>query len=92
MHSRHLQFPLRVPNLGKAGFKLTAGRMLDNGGISAAQFMYKSNSHRMVTLYVQSGFSKEDMTFRFVAENNMVAFYWTGGPLGVCLNRINEEG
>jgi anti-sigma factor RsiW len=91
-YSRHLQFPLRVPNLAKAGFKLTGGRMLDNGGISAAQFMYKSNSHRMVTLYVQSGFRKEDMTFRFVAENDMVAFYWTDGPLGYALTGSMERG
>jgi anti-sigma factor RsiW len=46
----------------------------------------------MVTLYVQSGFSKEDMTFHFVAENNMVAFYWTGGPLGYALTGSMKRG
>ena len=92
MYSRHLQYPLRVPNLAKAGFKLTGGRLLTNKGVTAAQLMYKSRSHRMITLYVQGGFSKKDMTFRFVAENNMVAFYWSDGPLGYALTGSMERG
>ena len=46
-----------------------------------AQFMYKDPACPMVTLYVQAGFDQSDMTFRLLAEDDMVAFYWSDGPL-----------
>ena len=92
VYSRHLGHPLRVPELAGAGFKMTGGRVLTEKGLPAAQFMYKDPSNRMVTLYVRSGFSKEDMAFRFVAENDMIAFYWTDGLLGYALTGSMKRG
>jgi len=91
-YARHLGHALKVPDLVGAGFKLTGGRVLTNKGARAAQFMYKDAAGRMVTLFVQSGFDREDMTFRLVAENSMVAFYWTDGPLGYALTGSMKRG
>jgi anti-sigma factor RsiW len=92
VYAQHFEYPLKVPNLAGAGFRTTGRRLLTGDGGPSAQFMYKDAAGRMVTLYVQSGFDRSDMTFRLLAEDDMVAFYWTDGPLGYALTGSMERG
>ena len=81
VYSRQFNHPIKVPNLAGAGFQATGRRLVNDKGVPTAQFMYKDPAGRMVTLYVQAGFDRSDMTFRLLAEDDMVAFYWSDGPL-----------
>lgn len=92
VYARHFNYPVKVPSLAGAGFMPTGWRLLNKNGSPTAQFMYKDPAGRMVTLYVQSGFDRSDMTFRLLAEDDMVAFYWTDGPLGYALTGSMKRG
>jgi len=92
VYTRHFNHPLTVPDLAGAGFVPTGRRLLHDKGVPTAQFMYKDPAGRMVTLYIQGGFDRSDMTFRLIAEDNMVAFYWTDGPLGYALTGSMKRG
>ena len=81
VYSRQFNHPIKVPNLAVAGLQATGRRLVNDKGVPTAQFMYKDPACRMVTLYVQAGFDRSDMTFRLLAEDDMVAFYWSDGPL-----------
>lgn len=83
--SKRLGQPLRAPRLVSSGFQLMGGRLLAEENRPAAQLMYEDDSGRRVTLYVRSGRQGADTAFRFVAEQDMSAFYWKDGPLAYAL-------
>ena len=92
VYSRQFNHPIKVPNLAGAGFRATGRRLVNDKGVPTAQFMYKDPAGRMVTLYVQAGFDRSDMTFRLLAEDDMVAFYWSDGPLAYALSGSMQRG
>ncbi len=82
--SKRLGHMVRAPDMTGAGFSLVGGRLLPDGGRTAAQFMYEDPGGRRVTLYVrpQGG---DDTAFRFVSDRGVSAFYWIDGPLAYAL-------
>lgn len=92
VYSRQFNHSIKVPNLAGAGFRATGRRLVNDKGVPTAQFMYKDPAGRMVTLYVQAGYDRADMTFRLLAEDDMVAFYWSDGPLAYALTGSMERG
>ena len=69
-----------APDMARAGFALVGGRLLPDAGKPAAQFMYKDQKGRRVTLYVRSD-DGADTAFKFAAEDGISAFYWIDGAL-----------
>jgi len=90
--SDRLGHKLMIPNIAGAGFKLMGGRQVTDLNSPAALLMYEDKRARRVTLYVRSGATFSDTKFRFIAEKNMVAFYWTNGPLSYALSGEMPRG
>lgn len=83
--SGRLGHKLMIPNLKGAGFKLMGGRLVADKGDAAGLIMYEDAKGRRISLYVRPGMRGGDAKFRFIAEQEMVAFYWTNGPLTYAL-------
>lgn len=89
--SKRLNRPLKVPNLGSAGYELVGGRLLPGDGGARAQFMYQNAAGERVTLYLgavegarQKGM--EETAFRYTNEANIATFYWVDGGFGYALS------
>lgn len=82
--SKRLGHPLRTPNLGSLGYSLVGGRLLEESGLPAAQFMYEDNTGRRVTVYVRS-YQGTDTAFKFFSAGNLSAFYWVDAPFAYAL-------
>ncbi|MDH5749610.1 MAG: anti-sigma factor [Rhodospirillales bacterium] len=74
--SKRLGTKLRAPDLTDAGFSLVGGRLLAEGDLPAAQFMYEDSGGQRLTVYVRAADETGDTAFRFVAKDNVSAFYW----------------
>ncbi len=83
--SKRLEAPVRAPDLAARGFQLVGGRMLPAVSGPAAQFMYENEGGDRLTLYVERNRAGQDTAFRFVAEDEVSAFYWKDGPLAYAL-------
>jgi anti-sigma factor RsiW len=85
--SKRLGTALKVPNLSGQGFGLVGGRLLpaSSGNNAAAQFMYENRQGQRLTLYVRTGESGDDTSFRFAGEGKAVAFYWVEDGFGYAL-------
>ncbi|MHA1570751.1 MAG: anti-sigma factor family protein, partial [Alphaproteobacteria bacterium] len=82
--SKRLGSPLRPPRLGSAGYDLVGGRLLEESGRPAAQFMYEDDAGRRVTVYVRA-YEGKDTAFKFVGEGTVSAFYWVDEPFAYAL-------
>jgi anti-sigma factor RsiW len=83
--SKRLKHKLKAPYLADAGFRLVGGRLIEDEGAPAAQFMYEDKAKRRVTLYTRRTRDDGDPAFRFEGRDGISAFYWTGGPLAFAL-------
>lgn len=85
--SKRLGTTIRVPSLAAEGYSLVGGRLLPaaTAGGAAAQFMYETRQGQRLTLYVRSGESGDDTSFRFASEGQAAAFYWVDGGFGYAL-------
>lgn len=85
--SKRLGTAIRVPSLAAEGYSLVGGRLLPaaTSGGTAAQFMYETRQGQRLTLYVRSGESGSDTSFRFASEGQAAAFYWVDGGFGYAL-------
>ena len=90
--SKRLGHKLMIPNIAGAGFNLIGGRQVADQDSPAALLMYENKQGRRVTLFVRSGATFSDNKFRFIAEQGMVAFYWTNGPLSYALSGEMPRG
>jgi anti-sigma factor RsiW len=90
--SDRLGHKLMIPNIAGAGFNLIGGRQVTDQSSPAALLMYEDKRGRRITLYVRSGATFSDTKFRFIAEKDMVAFYWTNGPLSYALSGEMPRG
>ena len=83
--SKRLDAQVRAPDLSTRGFQLVGGRLLPAESGRAAQFMYENDNGDRLTLYVERNRTGGETAFRFVAEDEISAFYWKDGPLAYAL-------
>lgn len=83
--SKRLDAPVRAPDLSGGGFQLVGGRLLPAVSGPAAQFMYENEKGERLTLYVERNRTGDETSFRFVAQDDVSAFYWKDGPLAYAL-------
>lgn len=84
--SKRLAYPLVVPDLRQAGYRLVGGRLLpDDRGEPAAQFMFEDVAGDRITLYVARSHAPRRTAFRYVEENGVAAFYRYDGEIGYAL-------
>jgi anti-sigma factor RsiW len=74
--SKRLGTKLRAPDVSQFGFNLVGGRLLADGALPAAQFMYQDSKGERLTVYVRAADGREDMAFRFASTDTVSAFYW----------------
>lgn len=103
--SKRLGVTLKAPDLSGAGFRLMGGRLLADGPLPAAQFMYVNAKKTRMTVYVRAAAKNSKNTeFRFEDAGDTGAFYWIDanyayalvapmgrGPLLDIANRIYRE-
>ena len=82
--SKRLGSPLRAPRLISNGYTLVGGRLLEDSGAPAAQFMYENRSGQRVTVYVRS-YAGKDTAFKFFDAGTVSAFYWMDAPFAFAL-------
>ncbi len=83
--SKRLGNPVKMPNLVSIGYNLVGGRLLEDQGSPAAQFMYEDASGRRVTVYVRS-YDGNDTAFKFFTSKEVSAFYWIDAPFAYALS------
>jgi anti-sigma factor RsiW len=74
--SKRLGPKLYTPVLTNAGYNLVGDRLLPDGGRPAAQFMYQNSSGDRLAVYLRRDLQGEELSFRFIAEGEVSAFYW----------------
>ncbi len=82
--SKRLGNPLQAPRLISIGYHLIGGRLLEESGSPAAQFMYEDSVGRRVTVYVRS-YAGKDTAFKFLGNGEVSAFYWVDAPFAYAL-------
>lgn len=96
--SKRLNRPLKLPNLGGAGYELVGGRLLSGGNGPRAQFMYQNAGGERVTLYVgaiegAAGRGMAETAFRFTSEAGVQSFYWVDQGYGYALSgKLPRQG
>lgn len=99
--SKRMGTPMHPPRLQETGYALDGGRLLPGGQGPAAQFMYRDEQGRKLTLYVsnqlndlaeaQGSQANAETAFRFANEGGVNVFYWVDGPLGYALSSEAER-
>lgn len=89
--SKRLQRPLKVPNLGFAGYELVGGRLLPGDAGARAQFMYQNAAGERITLYVgaidaAAAGGQGETAFRYTTEGAVASFYWVDQGFGYALS------
>lgn len=80
--SKRLKTKIHAPNLGKLGFTLLGGRLLESGNEPAAQFMYENEQGQRLTLFARHRFQSESETaFHYASSGKINGFYWVDDKL-----------
>jgi len=82
--SKRLGNPLKAPNLNSLGYELVGGRLLEDSGKPAAQFMYENSAKTRVTVYVLT-YEGKDTSFKFSDTSGISVFYWIDKPFAYAL-------
>jgi len=82
--SKRLGNPLKAPDLESLGYQLVGGRLLEDSGRPAAQFMYEDNLGARVAVYVRT-YEGKDTAFKFFDKAGISVFYWIDTPLAYAL-------
>ncbi len=82
--SKRLGNPLRAPRLKSVGYQLVGGRLLEESGRPAAQFMYENSKGLRVTVYVRT-YKGKDTAFKFFGNDEASAFYWIDSTFSYAL-------
>jgi len=82
--SKRLGNPLKAPRLDSIGYQLVGGRLLEDTGTPAAQFMYEDTAGRRITVYMRS-YDGRDTAFKFFQSGDIAAFYWIDAPFAYAL-------
>ena len=90
--TRRVGAPFVAPSLVEHGWKLMGGRLVPDGGLPAAQFMYEDATGRRLTLYIRKETGLNNTSFRFGEKDGFAAFYWIDRPLAYALaGRLQRE-
>lgn len=85
--SKRLGAPLRVPQLGAAGYALVGGRLLPGESGPVAQFMYQRDNGQRLTLYLRRAAPDAGQSaFRHAQEGAIGVFYWIDDGWGYALS------
>jgi anti-sigma factor RsiW len=85
--SKRLGTPLKIPQLGEAGYALVGGRLLPGERGPVAQFMYQDGKGQRLTLYVRvNPDANRETAFQFSQEKGVSVFYWLDRRLGYALS------
>lgn len=96
--SKRLNRPLKIPNLGAAGYELVGGRLLPGDKGARAQFMYQNAGGQRVTLYVgavdaAAAQATGETAFRYADEGGVASFYWVDQGFGYALSgKLPRQG
>ncbi len=82
--SKRLGSPLKAPQLISVGYSLIGGRLLEEEGRPAAQFMYEDAGGRRLTIYVRA-YDGKDTAFKYFVDDELSAFYWIDAPFAFAL-------
>lgn len=96
--AKRIGAPMKPPHWQTVGYVLEGGRLLPGGQGPVAQFMYRDEAGRRLTLYVSNEFGdlaagpgtpastatgpNKDTAFRFAREGQVNVFCWIDGPFG----------
>lgn len=92
--SKRMRMPMKPPHLQSVGYALEGGRLLPGGQGPVAQFMYRDESGRKLTVYVsrEAAHAAESKpnhagttAFRFAEQGDTKVFYWVDGGLGYAI-------
>ena len=104
--SRRMGAPMKAPHLQALGYALEGGRLLPGDRGPVAQFMYRDESGRRLTLYVSTekpvgaavhadspGTEAPAVTtaFRFVSAGQVNVFYWMDGPFHYAITAAADK-
>jgi anti-sigma factor RsiW len=90
--TRRVGAPFVAPVLADHGWKLMGGRLVPDGGVPAAQFMYDDATGRRLTLYIRKETGLNNTSFRFAERDGFGAFYWIDQPLAYAIaGRLQRE-
>lgn len=89
--SKRLGKPLKVPQLGAAGYELVGGRLLPGDAGARAQFMFQNSAGERITLYLgavdasAASSATQETAFRFATQGAVNSFYWMDRGFGYAL-------
>lgn len=85
--SKRLGVPVQAPHLQTAGYQLEGGRLLPDTNGPAAQFMYREESGRRLTLYARADLKMgKETAFRYAQRDNVSVLYWSDGNVAYALS------
>jgi len=91
--SARLGKPIRTPDLVGLGYRLVGGRLLPDGGLPTAQFMYENEAGGRLTVYVQRNDRAKETAFHFSSHKGVSAFYWVDEYFAYVLaGTVEREG
>jgi anti-sigma factor RsiW len=104
--SRRMDAAMKAPHLQGLGYALEGGRLLPGEHGPVAQFMYRDEAGRRLTLYVsnekapgpatnadlRSGDApRVDTAFRFATEGPVNVFWWVDGPFRYAITAAADK-
>jgi anti-sigma factor RsiW len=96
--SKRMGAPMKAPHLQAEGYELEGGRLLPGERGPVAQFMYRDELGRRLTLYVSNEMTgaaasgAAGTAFRFVRAGRVNVFYWVDGPFGYAISAEADRG
>jgi anti-sigma factor RsiW len=91
--SNRLGKPIKTPDLIGLGYRLVGGRLLPDGGLPTAQFMYENGAGNRLTVYVQRNDRVKETKFHFTHHDGVSAFYWVDEYFAyVLVGAVEREG
>lgn len=90
--SKRLDHPVTALDMRDAGYQLVGGRMLNDSGRPAAQFMYEDDEGLRITLFIRNhqGLSMES-ALQFTQNDELGVVYWVDGPLAYALSGSTDQ-
>jgi anti-sigma factor RsiW len=83
--SKRIGQDLKAPDLQESDFTLMGGRLLADGNLPIAQFMYQNAMGQRVTLYLRRESDGGESAFRVIEEAGLTGFYWVDPPFAFAM-------
>ncbi|WP_029009787.1 anti-sigma factor family protein [Azospirillum halopraeferens] len=80
------------PDLSGAGYRLIGGRSLPTETGPGAQYMYRNDQSKRITLFVGQPPAGQEASFSFAQNGDVATFYWVEGGLAYALiGRLSKD-